>query len=244
MDELKLGRATVETLFLRGRLLDKGLAPIPLFYADPPVYRRADWQNLELVNFGQLAMWSKTWPDAYNTGVLTRTMPMFNIGISDPEAAAAVEDLVRERFGEAGRVLVRFELPPKRGIPFRTSAPFPGPRLTFEGGHKLDFAGAKSHAIVAGHHPDTRMPVYWFGGMPGKGIALADLPPIDAAGAHELLASAARLLVDKHGLRSVALAPSRTAGHRVVVHAGVTTHDATWRAARWRELQSVSRRGA
>ena len=36
MADLKLGHATVATLFLRGGLLDKGFAPIPLFYGNPP----------------------------------------------------------------------------------------------------------------------------------------------------------------------------------------------------------------
>jgi hypothetical protein len=234
MGKLNLGRATVTTLFGRAVLLDKGFAPIPYYGEEPPVYRRATWQGLELVTFGQLRMWAHTWPDAHDTGVLTRTTPMLNIDVSDPDAAAAVEDLVRERFGDSGRILVRF---PRRGIPLRTAVPFPGAQLAFDGVHKLEFAGAGSHTIVAGTQ------VSWFGGTPGEGVAHADLPLIDAAGAHELLASAARLLVDKRGLRSRAPVPPSHRGVRTAVPAGVVVRDAAWRAARWRELQSVPRRG-
>ena len=50
-------------------------------------------------------MWTRTWPDAVNTGVLTRTTPTFDADILNEDAARAIEDLVRERYEEGGRVL-------------------------------------------------------------------------------------------------------------------------------------------
>ena len=73
----------------------------------------------------EIERWPRTAPAATNTGILTRPTPTLDIDILDPEAAAAVEDLVRERFEERGPVMTRFGLAPKRAIPFRTDTPFP-----------------------------------------------------------------------------------------------------------------------
>ena len=66
----------------------------------------------------------KTWPDAQNTGILTRTMPTLDLDILNEEAARALEDHVREHYEESGPILVRIGKPPKRAIPFRTIEPF------------------------------------------------------------------------------------------------------------------------
>ena len=49
----------------------------------------------------QADMWLRSWPDAINTGILCRDTPTFDIDILNPEAASAVEDMVRKCFEDA-----------------------------------------------------------------------------------------------------------------------------------------------
>jgi hypothetical protein len=51
-------------------------------------------------------------------------MPTLDIDVTHAEAAEAIEDPVRELFGDDNYVLVRIDQPPKRAIPFRTFTPF------------------------------------------------------------------------------------------------------------------------
>jgi hypothetical protein len=82
------------------------------------------WQDKHGTNAAEIALWAQLYPDAANTGILTRWVPALDIDVLDPEAAATVEDLVRVRFDERGRILVRFGRAPKRAILFRTGTPF------------------------------------------------------------------------------------------------------------------------
>src|SRR5262249_24358559 len=73
---------TNEVLTLRLQLLQAGYLPIPLYGKAPPQYGKnnpkkgfAGWQKIESITPEMLEMGTKTWPDASNTGVLTRTMP-------------------------------------------------------------------------------------------------------------------------------------------------------------------------
>ena len=61
--------------------------------------------------------WRDCPPDARRT-------PGFDIDILDPDAAVAIESLVREHCGEHGVILVPIGLAPKRLIPLRTDEPF------------------------------------------------------------------------------------------------------------------------
>ena len=63
----------------------------------------------------------ETWEPHKGTGLLTRLMPALDVDIYNPEAAKAVEELVRKRFEGRGNVLVRIGNAPKFAIPFRTS---------------------------------------------------------------------------------------------------------------------------
>src|SRR5262249_15613718 len=86
--------------------------------------RTAGVEQKTTTNPAEIALWDKLFADASNTGVLTRLAPTLDIDILNPEAAKAVEELVRERFEERGFVLVRIGKAPKRAIPFRTDTPF------------------------------------------------------------------------------------------------------------------------
>src|SRR5262249_51233098 len=136
---------------LRRALVAAGYVPLPLYGKTPPVYGKnnqrkgfGDWQNLTVltdemvamwkktwpdalktvVTDEMIAMWAKTWPDAVNTGVLTYAMPTLDLDILNEDAARACEDLIRERYEDAGYVLTRIGKPPKRAIPFRTDEAF------------------------------------------------------------------------------------------------------------------------
>src|SRR6516164_6566835 len=109
---------------LRLQLLQAGYCPIPLYGKEPPRYGKnnpkkglAGWQTLTDVTAEQIDMWSKMWPDADNTGCLTRLMPTLDGDILDEAAAKACQEFVRERYGY---VLTRIGKPPKFAIPFRT----------------------------------------------------------------------------------------------------------------------------
>src|SRR4029077_14042201 len=106
---------------LRKSLWRGGYSPIPL-EGKLPVLKA--WEKKITTNVEEIALWSKIYDRAENTGALTRVMPTLDIDIKNEEAAKAIEDLARERFEERGHVLVRIGQPPKRAIPLRTNEPF------------------------------------------------------------------------------------------------------------------------
>src|SRR5262249_14465752 len=104
----------------RKRLLAAGFWPLPINGKVPTI---PGWQDVA-ATLTLIDRWTDQWPDSTNTGVLTRTTPAIDIDIMHPEAAAAVEDLAREFFGERGCFLVRIGKLPKRAILLRTDEPF------------------------------------------------------------------------------------------------------------------------
>src|SRR5262249_40677198 len=150
-------------------------------------------------------MWNRIWPDAHNTGVLTRLMPTLDLDILNPEAVEAAEALVREHYEDHGAILVRIGLPPKRAIPFRTKEPFDkiivnlvAPNSSLEKPEKIEFLGEGQQVVVAGIHPDTKQPYRWHGGEPGQ-VKLEELPCISAAEARQLVDDIVDLLVRDFG---------------------------------------------
>jgi hypothetical protein len=179
-----------------------GYAPIPL-NGKIPVLKA--WQKRHETTRDEIAFWSRTHPAAENTGVLTRLTPTLDIDILDEDAAAAVERLVRERFEEAGRILVRFGRRPKRAILFQTGAPFPKVAAVFVMAHgapgeKLEFLCDGQQVAVDGIHPDTGRPYEWFGGSLRE-VKHDDLPYITSDEAWAVLDDATDLLADKFGYR-------------------------------------------
>jgi AAA domain-containing protein/bifunctional DNA primase/polymerase-like protein len=185
------------TTALRLRLVRAGYVPLPLYGKAPPTFGKnnrrkglADWQKLDGVTREQIEMWGKTWPDAVNTGVLTRLMPTLDIDILNEEAARTVEDYVRKRFEDRGRILPRIGKPPKRAIPFKTDTPFAkivanvvAPNGSAE---KIEFLGDGQQVAVFGIHPDTQKPYRWRGGEPGQ-FAREELPHIREEEAQKLV---------------------------------------------------------
>jgi hypothetical protein len=188
-----------------------GYTPLCLYGKEPPQFGKhnaarglAGWQHLANVTSSQIHMWARVWPDALNTGILTALTPALDLDILNELAAIDAEDLVRKRFEEQGRVLVRIGKPPKRAIPFRTIEPFPKitaalSRIGFEGlGEKLEFLADRQQLVVHGIHPETGKPYAWFGGSPWT-IARDELPFIDAEQARQLIADIVDLLHREYG---------------------------------------------
>jgi hypothetical protein len=91
---------------LRLRLARGGYTPLPLYGKSPPIFGKnnkrgglTDWGKLDGVTREQLEMWARVWPDAVNTGVLTRSMPTLDLDLLGEEAAEACEAHVRTYHG-------------------------------------------------------------------------------------------------------------------------------------------------
>jgi hypothetical protein len=186
----------------RRRVLAAGFSPLPLIGKQPIL---KDWQKHDGVSELEINSWTKRYPLATNTGILTARVPVLDLDIIDLEAAVAVEALVRERFEETGFVPVRFGRFPKRAIPFRTDAPFAkitAPLIAPGGseGQRLEFLCAGQQLAIAGLHPDTGQPYNWHGGAPGD-IKREDLAYIHEEEARALVDDAVELLVHDFGYR-------------------------------------------
>src|SRR6516164_908451 len=140
-----------------------GFTALPLYGKEPPQFGKnnarrglAGWQLLSNVTSSQVHMWARVWPDALNTGILTAPTPALDLDLLNELAAIDAEQLVRERFEEAGRILEPF---PK----ITAALTRPG----FEGlGEKLEFLCDRQQLVVHGIHPQTTKPYAWFGGTP------------------------------------------------------------------------------
>jgi len=207
---------------VRLRLVRAGFTPLPLYGKTPPTYGKNNtrkgltgWQNLQGVTLEQVEMWTRTWPDAINTGILTRSMPTLDIDILNEEAARAAEDYVRELYEEHGYFLTRIGLPPKRALPFRTDEPFEKivVNLVAPNGkpEKIEFLADGQQVACFGIHPDTKAPYNWHGGEPGQ-ITRGDLPYIRGEEARQLVDNVVELLVREHGYSRGASRPKTNGG--------------------------------
>jgi hypothetical protein len=188
---------------VRKRLLASGFLPIPVNGKKPLLPGWPDIKATDPLIHG----WEREYPDALNTGILTRTTPVFDIDILNAEAAEAVEALARERFEERGYFLTRTGLAPKRAILFRVDVPFEKIRCVLmpangAAAQKLELLGRGQQVVVKGIHPDTGQPYMWHGGEPGQ-IRHEELPYITREEAGALVADAARLLVEEFGYAEI-----------------------------------------
>ena len=168
-----------------------------------------------------------------NTGILCKHTPALDLDILNPDAADAVEALLRLRV--SGELLVRTGLPPKRLIPFRTDKPFSkitAKLISADGTiEKLEFLGDGQQFVAFGTHPDTRQPYTWKGGEPGQ-VPRSALPLIDQEGALELINAATELLITKFGYRRVETNKGCPTG-AVPIHSGDPVVVSNWTAALW-----------
>ena len=100
-------------LDIRLALRARGYDPVPCTGKAPCI---SEWQTTREPSEEEI----RAWPGG-NTGVLTERTTTLDIDILDPDAAHYVEDLVRDMFGEAGTVLVRFARPSRLPRSFTAS---------------------------------------------------------------------------------------------------------------------------
>ena len=187
---------------IRQQLLRHGYSPLPLNGKAPTP---KGWQQKLETNPAEIDLWGTMWPNAVNTGILCRFTPCLDIDILDADAAAAVEQLVRERFEDGGYVLTRIGKAPKRAIPFRTQEPFAKIAVSLlapngDTSQKLEFLSDGQQVVVDGIHPDINKPYAWFG-KSLLDVPHEELPYIRGAEAQQLIDDAAELLVAEHGYR-------------------------------------------
>lgn len=179
---------------VRVLLQRSGYSPIPVSGKIPALMA---WQKHTATNADEIELWRKLFPDAVNTGILTRLNPTIDADILNEEAAEAIEGLAREFFSEHGPVLVRIGKAPKRAIVLRTDVPFPkmSRLLVAPNGapEKIEVLCDGQQVVVAGIHPDTHHPYLWHGGDLGT-TKHEELPYVRAEGLVAFLDAAVALL--------------------------------------------------
>ena len=176
----------------RKRLWQTGYMPIPTNGKKPAL---PGWTNIIATDV-VIESWNKAFPEALNTGVLTRTTPAVDVDVYDPEVAAEIETALWDMIGARG--MVRFGQPPKRAALFRTEKPFAKlstPVFTSPTGqqHRVEVLCDGQQIIVLGNHPGTGKPYSWHGGEPGD-IARADLPELTEMMAAAFTTKAAEIM--------------------------------------------------
>jgi hypothetical protein len=197
-----------DTSELRKQLRGGGYLPIPIIGKKPAM---TQWQIKVATNDAEIELWSRVYPHAESTGLLTQKMPVLDIDITVPDAAAAVELLARGRFEEHGSFLVRFGAAPKRAIPFKCDKPFKKitANLIAPDGdteQKLELLADGQQVVGFGIHESTNKRYQWFGGEPGE-VRRDQLPAIAEAEAQQLVEDAVELLVCEHGYQRAASRP-------------------------------------
>jgi hypothetical protein len=200
----------------RLKLRAAGFPPVPVNGKIPP---GKGWQRLGDATEHEIRRWTRAWPAASNTGILTRTTPALDVDVLDPEAAEAIERFVREHYEETGVFLVRTGRWPKRAFVFRADQPFDkitidliGP-LGPEKHEKLEFLANGQQLVVAGIHPDIHRPYTWHADRRFGEFRREDMPPIDQARAQALVDGAAELVRDFGYDRKAPKAKAKKAGN-------------------------------
>jgi hypothetical protein len=188
---------------IRALLASNDYTPLPCIGKKPVL---KGWQTRGQTSESDLAMWARSFPDATNTGVLTALTPVLDLDILDADAADAAVAMVRRRFEDRGKILLRSGRAPKVAIPFRTDTPFKkvsaaliAPDDTV--GQKIEFLCEGQQAVVDGIHPDVHTPYRWAGGDLIH-VKRDEPPPITADEAQELVDDIAALMLN-HGYQIV-----------------------------------------
>jgi hypothetical protein len=184
----------------RHAMYQHGFAVIPVIGKNPAI---EEWQNIS-ANTDTINLWPSLYPSHNNTGILTKYTPAFDVDLLNPEAAEAVETLVRSLFEERGIISPRIGRAPKRAFLFRTNKPFP--KLSVKlinrhgvAGEKFEILCNGQQLVVHGIHPDTKQPYSWPSGAPWDALRVADLPLLTETVAKELLRDARELVTAEYG---------------------------------------------
>jgi hypothetical protein len=198
---------------VRKRLLHAGFLPIPCI---GKTIKIENWPNI-VATEADIDTWFSRYPDAINTGLLTRTTPAIDLDVYDSEVAEELEATLFDMIGE-GRTLVRFGKPPKRAVLFRADTPFAKirtPVFTSPGSNKENFVevlGDGQQIIVHGIHPETGKDYSWHGGEPGD-VTRADLPLLTEAMARAFIEKATAVMDAAGWVRRKEDCKPKTNGH-------------------------------
>jgi AAA domain-containing protein/bifunctional DNA primase/polymerase-like protein len=178
----------------RKRLLCAGYKPIP---TKGKRAFQAGWSRLEPSD-AEIDDWARQYPDALNTGILTRTTPAVDIDVLDAEMAQELHDLLMLMMGDNGRALVRYGKRPKRAVLFQTDRPFDKiatPVFVSPDGntHRVEVLCDGQQIVAHGTHPETAQAYLWEGGEPGN-VLRDDLPYLNAELAADFVAKATELM--------------------------------------------------
>jgi len=155
-----------------------------------------NWSDI-VATEADIDSWFSRYPDAMNTGVLTRTTPAVDLDVYDPDVAAELEALLFDMIGT--RTAVRFGRPPKRAVLFRADQPFGKlvtPTFTSpdQNKNRVEVLAAGQQIIVHGTHPETGKDYSWYGGNPGD-ITRAELPELTETMARDFIERATAVMV-------------------------------------------------
>jgi hypothetical protein len=180
---------------IRALLASNDYTPLPCIGKKPVL---KEWQTRSQTSEDDLAMWARSFPDAVNTGVLTALMPVLDLDILDAGAVDAAVAMVRRRFENRGKIMLRTGRAPKVAIPFRTDTPFKKVSVALIApedavGQKIELLCEGQQAVVDGIHPDTNAPYQWSGGDLIH-VKRDELPSITADEAQELVGEIAAML--------------------------------------------------
>jgi Bifunctional DNA primase/polymerase, N-terminal len=205
----------------RKRLREAGFLPIPAIGKAPPI---PGWQNVAASD-AEIDSWFREYPEALNTGIITRGAPAVDIDVYDPDVADELEELLWDMIGTRG--IVRFGQRPKRAALFRTDVPFgkistPVFTSPTQQRHRVEVLCDGQQIVVLGTHPGTGKPYSWHGGQPGD-VALADLPELTKAVAEQFITKAAALMREHGWIEEVR--KTNGAAHHGANHDGVGADD-------------------
>jgi Casjensviridae DNA primase len=153
----------MSVLDLRLALKAAGFSPIPCTGKRPTL---PQWQNKIEASAEEMATWAGA-----NTGIITGVTTAFDVDITNPEAADAVESIVRDWFDGKGVLPVRFGNAPKRAMLFRTSQPFSKMSVSFVdprgAAHKIEILGDGQQLSLPAHTRTHTCPIRGTGRAPG-----------------------------------------------------------------------------
>jgi AAA domain/Bifunctional DNA primase/polymerase, N-terminal len=176
----------------RRRLLAHGYLPLPVNGKAPPI---PGWQDIaptdDIIN-----NWEHKYPDATNTGILTRNTPAIDIDVLDSAVADELQHIAERTIGTSA---VRTGQAPKRAMLCRADLPFDKistPIFISPDGrsHKVEVLGRGQQIVVHGIHPDTHSPYTWQGGEPGPQLQHDALKELSAESANEFIVAATQCM--------------------------------------------------
>jgi hypothetical protein len=179
---------------LGARLVDNGYPVLPIMPGTkrPGQFKGGAWRDYpgwtkhgtRPTSQHELVIW-RGWPDA-GIGIASGTVIGVDIDIRDDQVACRLERLARELLGDTPAV--RFGLPPKRLLVYRTADPLSGMKA-----HPIEVLGLGQQFVAFAGHPDTMRPYEWPQESPAD-LPVETLPLVDGTMLRAFLDQARRLV--------------------------------------------------